>query len=103
MFRVYLTNFGYFHQEEAKTIKRAKEICQKIGFECSVLRYDELIATYSPLNGWCMQKAPTGICTSLTSTAQHSHHRVFYSYATQEWNMWDAIKQLDPFQQIPKP
>lgn len=52
MFRVFFVNFGYYSQNEGRTLEEAREICRRAGFQARVDRDGETVATWCPLAGW---------------------------------------------------
>jgi hypothetical protein len=54
MFTIYLTNFGYWHQQGRtfETLDAARCECRRIGFECAIYRDDELVTSFSPISGF---------------------------------------------------
>lgn len=52
MFKVYLTNFGYFADGEYDMLRfaiaRAKAIC----FECTIYKDGEVVGEWSPIGGY---------------------------------------------------
>ena len=51
-FRIFLTNFGYYSQEEPDTLDGAKDVCRRAGFQATVEQNGKTVATYCPLWGF---------------------------------------------------
>lgn len=57
MFRIYLTNMGYFMKRQFATLDEAFMRARQVCFECSIWRDKELVGTWSPLRGgWDIEK-----------------------------------------------
>lgn len=54
--RIWYQNFGYYSQEEPKTLAATKEQCVKAGFQASVVLDGEVVATWCPIGGWRPQR-----------------------------------------------
>lgn len=52
MYKIFLTNFGYFSQREFGSLLEAREGAKKLCFECSIIKDDQVVATFSPLGGF---------------------------------------------------
>ena len=52
MFRVFLTNFGYYVDGEFNTLDEAKVRGRKTGFEFTVYRADDLVGSWSIFGGY---------------------------------------------------
>jgi hypothetical protein len=51
LYRIYLTNFGYFLDYSADTLEAAIARAKTVGFEVQVYRGSHQVASYSPLGG----------------------------------------------------
>lgn len=51
-YKIFLTNHGYFLQDEFDSLAEAKKKAQSLGFEVSISRKGDLIAAFSPIMGW---------------------------------------------------
>lgn len=104
MYKIFLVNFGFFYHEEARTIDQAKALCEKIGFQSTVWRNKLLVAQWTTMSGWRQENDTDGSCWAFITPHPRpafestGRHEIFYHHSTQDWNMWDAIKRLDPFQ-----
>jgi hypothetical protein len=54
MYKIYLSNFGYFKECVYSDIKSAINACKIIGFECSIhdITNNYIVASYSPISGF---------------------------------------------------
>lgn len=55
-FYVFLSNFGYSLEHTAADLEGAVAIARRAGFECSILRDGERVATWSILSGLRMAR-----------------------------------------------
>ena len=51
-FRVYLTNFQYFVDQMFDTMDQARDGAVKTGFDCTIYKNGEAIASWSPIGGY---------------------------------------------------
>lgn len=51
MYKIYLTNHGYFTQNEFATFQDALDFVKKTCFEVSIYHDGEMVATWSPISG----------------------------------------------------
>lgn len=52
-YRFFLTNFGWYTQDEAETLEEAKETCKRIGFDVRVVDdQGESVAVWDVIGGW---------------------------------------------------
>lgn len=51
MYRVHLTNFGWFRAEFKASLEQALAYAREGGFEAGIYRGDRLVATWSPIGG----------------------------------------------------
>jgi len=51
VYRVHLTNFGYFANDDFRSFGDAVDYAKKVGFEVSIQCACQVLATYSPIGG----------------------------------------------------
>lgn len=60
MYKIYLSNLGYFYHTEYATLDEAKKCCQGLPYDCQVYvgqqGQEELVATYSYFAGFRLNK-----------------------------------------------